>query len=709
MIRRLVYGGDYLFRDKFAFAARYCTGLLLNNVFILAGVVALASTLAILWRGFDTQGAQHICVALDKVATESSGTESNSYLHHALGWLSKLPQLHAFRIDLHWDDDVVRPFLPTLLLIGFWLTVVLAQVLCWIKDFFTEGRNSQTDAEARDYQSDAELAQRRRNFVVRGLCWLVFGGVLLASFRHDWLADLGIGVNTPWHYATVTMTQVAVVCLLFWAAVGPLRKWIFFGIARFHQVVLALILFSLLIGVAILCGNRDLSVSDTPWNPQNSLLPWGTLLTLLLPFLKPTLVIQSATQPRNPAQHFVFIIASTALLVGAPLVCVFWIGREDFSRFAEKRSEITPYDFMELPTYAQGVNQFRNRLADKVNPNQQHTALGVFNYEMAKLLGDHLPLADDSWDLTTSEGLNKWTKQLAPLNRLLFGKKPLDGNSLSENQTGNKLPIDLFLDIKDFDPREFKAAVERRFTAQSAAWLVMLEPDQKRYAEYVEIFNKTDLPKLLSLRQEIVGSPRLRFDRGKRNDVNRLLLTAWYPGFIRTRQFVATSATVAADQDSRANLLMGALIVFILAGCLVDPNRTSIQQYYRNQLSGLFVANDELLNAPELELHSINTTDSGTAVPPDICDGELRRHGQAGNSEATEMFLFSREFCGSRQLHYARTDGYLPHPYNSLANAVAVSGAALSPTTAAHPLLFAVMMILNLHWGNGFQSQAISH
>ncbi len=346
LIQRLVYGGDYLFRDKFAFAARYCAGLVLNNAFMLSGVIVVAAVLAILWRGFDAPFSRE---ALDRFDNFSINTSvSNESLGKQVQWyLSWLPKHAAAYFDFKWNDDSVRPFIPLVCFTVFWLFTVLVRVLWWSTDYvtwrpFDRWRFGQT--------------AMRPLWTVLGL--VVLATVLLISLEWDWLSTLGIVVAPAWSL----LIRIVVTLVLYSLGSGPLRKWISFGIERFYQVVLALILMSFLVGLAVFLGNRDLANQNSPWNWQNSLIPWGTLATLLLPFLKPNLVVESATHPKNPAQRIVFLVASSALLIGGPLFCVFWIAREDFSSTAEARTAIGPYDFMELPDAAGGVNHLKQQV-----------------------------------------------------------------------------------------------------------------------------------------------------------------------------------------------------------------------------------------------------------------------------------------------------------------------------------------------------------
>jgi hypothetical protein len=105
---------------------------------------------------------------------------------------------------------------------------------------------------------------------------------------------------------------------------------------------LFLVVSSLLIGMAVLFGNGDADLSfmtstpsADPWRPGNTL--WASLagITLggLLPFLSPKRLIQSGTNPKRFWERWVFAMASTAALVGVPLLMVGYFAKEDISGY----------------------------------------------------------------------------------------------------------------------------------------------------------------------------------------------------------------------------------------------------------------------------------------------------------------------------------------------------------------------------------------
>jgi hypothetical protein len=61
-------------------------------------------------------------------------------------------------------------------------------------------------------------------------------------------------------------------------------------------------------------------------------------------------------------------------------------------------------------------------------------------------------------------------------------------------------------------------------------------------------------------------------------------------------------------------------------------------------------------------------------------------------------FLFSKRFCGAEALGYARTTEYMRGNYD-LANAMAISGAAVTPAVFGNPFLVVIILAFNLRLG----------
>ncbi|PNY37683.1 hypothetical protein C2E31_06980 [Rhodopirellula baltica] len=111
------------------------------------------------------------------------------------------------------------------------------------------------------------------------------------------------------------------------------------GTARFF---LYLLLPSVLIGLALVAGNGDnegtgveLLTGQPIFVLPNSV--WATITgavgAALLPWIRPQRILQSGINPQSPLERYVFLLASTGLLIGIPLLLVGFIAKENISGF----------------------------------------------------------------------------------------------------------------------------------------------------------------------------------------------------------------------------------------------------------------------------------------------------------------------------------------------------------------------------------------
>ncbi|MCA9207468.1 MAG: hypothetical protein KDA55_03890 [Planctomycetales bacterium] len=160
----------------------------------------------------------------------------------------------------------------------------------------------------------------------------------LESFRdHIFLFKTPSDLITPfWPFLIFFVCWVAAWVVSYWrrGAEAP---------GKYARYFLLLMTSSVLIGLALLHGNGDVSFGTwlgpeytNPWRPGNSLFATITGLTIggLLPFLAPRRLIQSGMK-RNKQwwEKVTFGIASTAALVGVPLLVIGYLGQENISGY----------------------------------------------------------------------------------------------------------------------------------------------------------------------------------------------------------------------------------------------------------------------------------------------------------------------------------------------------------------------------------------
>ena len=159
-------------------------------------------------------------------------------------------------------------------------------------------------------------------------------------------------------------------------------------------------------------------------------------------------------------------------------------------------------------------------------------------------------------------------------------------------------------------------------------------------------------------------------------------------------------------------VLLAGEVISIVTGWCVNLNYISIHRYYRDRLMEAFMPNPNTdgttaaaINADKAELsdmcsehapyHLVNTN----VILVNSDDSRWRVRGG-------DAFLLSPKYCGSTATGWIKTDCYMQKDPLTLATAVAISGAAANPNTAAggsgptrKPLLSLLMSLLNVRLG----------
>jgi hypothetical protein len=636
LIRRLAYGGDYLFRDKAEFTIRYIGGLLFNNLVLFSALIATCALLAWLWRWMDaTQFSDYVLKPLSTYATFS--------------WM-----------PWSWSDERLRPFLPLLLIPPIWLVM-----------------------------------------------WIV---VRRASRRAT--AMLG-----------KAMLLACITCAL--------------------------------IGVAIVLGNRDIAGADRFWDWQNSIYPWLVMAGGLLPFIRPRLLLDSAIRPKNQVQSYIFMIASTTLLVGVPFFGVFWFGREDFAKSAERRVVISERDLIVPDRLSKLVDL---SMVGMIATREIAPFASIIEHRAPA--SDHPPLLWRSPNATDpSERELARHQRLQPIAdaietrfRIAIGRSFLTawesrtakdsdasgkGTTISEwtlNNESRKAHLkwlgevftrmveaaELPHSVGPVSASSFIELAEARADTQLRTEWDELKEDkraiQRQY--YDKGFLRKEIPRLRELlaRFQRYGTVAVaadgtalpaidgRLNPGELRELNRMLLNAWYPAYFQPRAFISTAQVVGVDQWHRFWWFVTAAGICLVASYFVDPNWTSVQGYYRDRLTNSFVV-PTAQDGREIRMSHLSTCEkaapyhliSGTATLKTFRNALGLRDPDAAHD--LEIFLFSKLYCGSRTLRYAPAGSCLPTQCDTLGNAIAVSGAAVSPDAVNDLLVRSVMTVLNLRQG----------
>jgi hypothetical protein len=157
-----------------------------------------------------------------------------------------------------------------------------------------------------------------------------------------------------------------------------------------------------------------------------------------------------------------------------------------------------------------------------------------------------------------------------------------------------------------------------------------------------------------------------------------------------------------ADQRFRLTTFGVGLIVFLIAGLCIDLNSTSLHDFYRDRLASVWLvgAHDKVPLLTELK-----TSETGAPYLLVNCAlSFLRARGQ--DREATAPFLFSHRACGSTRLGFAPTTRYEGGRCD-LADAMAISGGAVTPTATRNLAVQAMMWLMNWRLGRWMSNPSV--
>jgi len=157
-----------------------------------------------------------------------------------------------------------------------------------------------------------------------------------------------------------------------------------------------------------------------------------------------------------------------------------------------------------------------------------------------------------------------------------------------------------------------------------------------------------------------------------------------------------------ADQRFRLTTFGVGLIVFLIAGLCIDLNSTSLHDFYRDRLASVWLvgAHDKVPLLTELK-----TSETGAPYLLVNCAlSFLRARGQ--DREATAPFLFSHRACGSTRLGFASTTRYEGGRCD-LADAMAISGGAVTPTVTRNLAVQALMWLMNWRLGRWMSNPSV--
>lgn len=150
------------------------------------------------------------------------------------------------------------------------------------------------------------------------------------------------------------------------------------------------------------------------------------------------------------------------------------------------------------------------------------------------------------------------------------------------------------------------------------------------------------------------------------------------------------------------------MAVLVVLGFYVNPNAISFHRYYRKQLADLylrFAGNSK--NIPLRNVFDASQDDAKNFLAPyPIINTCLNLQNPGGDAKfkgtkASDYFLLSPLYCGSKLTGYVPTDHYDDYRAMTLPAAVTISAAAVNPGMGMYssPLLSVLVTLLNVRLG----------
>jgi len=166
----------------------------------------------------------------------------------------------------------------------------------------------------------------------------------------------------------------------------------------------------------------------------------------------------------------------------------------------------------------------------------------------------------------------------------------------------------------------------------------------------------------------------------------------WYPP-----EEVFAVVVASHDQTTRLEILGWSLLSLAILGLLFNVNPTLLHAYYRDQLSEQWIEPHPRYGR-RLPLAKLQNCAKG--APFHLLSGTHNLFGKSRDVDhaPTGRFSFSQSHIGGERIGYCQTQKYLRGKYE-LADAMAVSGAAVSPTGLDNVLVRILLLLSNFRLG----------
>ncbi len=466
-----------------------------------------------------------------------------------------------------------------------------------------------------------------------------------------------------------------------------------------------------LMGLAALLNTGDISLGPAEWWSEdvkdrvNSLAGhfkvalMFILFAVLLPYLRPQDLIRSGTQPRTPVHGWIFQIASYGFLVGLPLVLFGFMARENISDYNATRKD----RHLLKRTFTGDWEKFLNTVQQGAAAGMPDGNAPAYKPHQAVLEAMTSPIAGEEETQQQRDDPDLFL-------RLEQRRKDFDKDTwFWERWASWAWPGGVTWKLHYRDLRNRKELQDKLCERINVHCL--------RSPSFHEAFagidsDKSKAPGMSEADarrwRELRTSAKALQEQGKGamgevldiesplTALNAEMFRLYYGSLVRDPTKVFATVVLPADQERRLVLCLVFLILFGVLALFFSLNRSSMHSFYRDRLADLWLHGRQDLSVAGLSA----SVARGNPYPLMNATANLQaaEWKVEQQKEPLAVFTFSPHYCGSERTGYLPTGQYEGGEYR-VADAIAVSGAAVGPAVMRGPTLMLLLFLFNSRTG----------
>ncbi|APZ94740.1 hypothetical protein [Fuerstiella marisgermanici] len=180
---------------------------------------------------------------------------------------------------------------------------------------------------------------------------------------------------------------------------------------------------------------------------------------------------------------------------------------------------------------------------------------------------------------------------------------------------------------------------------------------------------------------------------------NWTLLCARYPKFFSGPDVIYATHVNSFDQSSRLTIAGYAFLTFVILGLVTNLNTSCLHGVYRDELAAIW------LRDPAVRIKDLDSCASGGPFHLINCTLNHLSTLDDPDPEQRSRFVFSYRFCGSKLTGYRETELY-QNGDTTVADAMAISGAAVTTSSASNLMYKLVLLLTNFRLGQWVRNPA---